>query len=102
MAVGQEYFHLVLIGNTRKSPTDNAAGSVSDVIRPMLLMATEIGWPVCLEATSLRSRDIYAHLGFETVRELKLGVGHADESGRPVTGGNGVSVWLMIYRPTRD
>jgi len=39
------------------------------------------GKPIYLESTTSRSRDIYAHLGFEVDKEHRFGVGSVDEMG---------------------
>jgi len=39
------------------------------------------GKPIYLESTTPRSRDIYAHLGFEVGKEHRFGVGSVDEMG---------------------
>jgi len=39
------------------------------------------GKPIYLESTTPRSRDIYAHLGFEVDKEHRFGVGSIDEMG---------------------
>ncbi|KAH4103817.1 hypothetical protein HBH70_097180 [Parastagonospora nodorum] len=94
----KKLLHLALIANDKESvPSDGRKVGASDVIRPMLEMATSRGWPVVLEATSPRSRDIYARLGFKDVGELKLGVGRINSKGRRQEGGEGVSQWAMVY-----
>lgn len=94
----RKVLHLVLIANDKASvPSDGRQASVGNVIRPMLQMASLHGWPVVLEATSPRSRDIYAHLGFTVAEELILGAGRLDRDARRIKGGSGISVWAMVY-----
>lgn len=94
----KKLLHLALIANDKESvPSDGRKAGASDVIRPMLEMATSRGWPVVLEATSPRSRDIYARLGFKVAGELKLGAGRINSKGRREEGGEGVSQWAMVY-----
>lgn len=55
--------------------------------------------PVWLEATTEKSRNIYAALGFAIVVEFRVGIGRVDESGKPCKGGEGVRFWAMVYEP---
>lgn len=90
--------HLVLLANDRSHPSAIMPAKVSDLIRPVLEMAKEKGWPVVLESTSPRSRDVYAHLGFETLEEITVGRGKVDGDGRGKDGGEGVLLWAMMKR----
>ncbi|KAI0272705.1 hypothetical protein BC834DRAFT_858044 [Gloeopeniophorella convolvens] len=55
------------------------------------------GAAVHLEATTPKSRDIYAHLGFEIGKEQRFGVGSVDEMGVVARGEAAVGwpVWVM-------
>ena len=55
--------------------------------------------PIWLEATTMRSRDVYLKLGFKVVEEMVLGKGEAGADGRAKKGGEGVKIWAMIWRP---
>lgn len=59
-------------------------------------MAQEKGWPVVLEATSARSRDVYRHLGFDVLEEVTVGKGRVDAEGRGKEGGEGCVLWVMM------
>jgi len=59
-------------------------------------MAREKGWPVVLESTSPRSRDVYTHLGFQMLEEIVVGKGKVDGEGRGREGGEGVKLWAMM------
>jgi hypothetical protein len=59
-------------------------------------MAKGKGWPVVLESTSPRSRDVYAHLGFDMLEEITVGKGKVDAEGRGKEGGEGVVLWAMM------
>jgi hypothetical protein len=94
----RKVLHLVLIANDKASgSSDGRKASAGDVIRPMLEIATSHGWPVVLEATSPRSRDIYAHLGFKIAEEITLGAGRIDGLAHRLEGGSGISVWAMVF-----
>jgi hypothetical protein len=88
--------HLVLVANDRSHPSATTPAKVSDLIRPVLDMAKEKGWPVVLESTSPRSRDVYAHLGFQILEEITVGKGKVDGEGRGKDGGEGVLLWAMM------
>jgi hypothetical protein len=102
LSASQKVLHLVLVGNDRsqypQSPSSSSSSPVSikTLIRPVLALANKSGWPVCLEATSPRSRDVYAHLGFEVLEEMVLGRGKVDADGRGKDGGEGIKIWAMV------
>ncbi|KAH9993719.1 hypothetical protein BJV74DRAFT_884319 [Russula compacta] len=60
-------------------PTCEGKGYCSLLVRDGLKRAA--GKPVHLEATTPRSRDVYAHFGFELNEERRFGVGSVDEMG---------------------
>jgi hypothetical protein len=66
------------------------------VVKPVLEMAEQRGWPVCLEATSPRSRDVYKYWGFKDLGEVKVGKGVVNGQGLKAGGGEGVSLWVMV------
>jgi hypothetical protein len=55
--------------------------------------------PIWLEATTERSRKLYLSLGFEDVEEVTIGVGEAAADGSMEIGGQGVTLWAMIWWP---
>jgi hypothetical protein len=93
----RQVLHLLLIANDRKAAAEGKDVSIRELVKPMLAMAKEKGWVVALEATSARARDVYQHLGFEVLEEVKVGVGEVDVDGRRVEGGRGVSMWAMVF-----
>ncbi|KAI0305919.1 hypothetical protein B0F90DRAFT_1694508 [Multifurca ochricompacta] len=54
------------------------------------------GGPVYLEATTPRSRDIYAHLGFELNKVHRFGVESVDEMGIVTKGEAAVGVPIFV------
>jgi hypothetical protein len=96
LAAPQSILHLVLVANDRSQPA-SAPANVSHLIRPVLAMAKEKGWPVVLEATSPRSRDVYAYLGFEVLEEMRVGKGKVDAEGWGCADGEGVLIWAMMF-----
>ncbi|KAM7190199.1 hypothetical protein V8F20_009821 [Naviculisporaceae sp. PSN 640] len=55
--------------------------------------------PLWLEASTEMSRDIYKRYGFKLVGEVTVGKGKVGKHGLPKQGGEGVTVWGMIWRP---
>lgn len=94
----RQVLHLLLVANDRASiPGDGPKPSIGAVVKPMLAMAKERGWLACLEATSAGARDVYKHYGFDVIEEIKVGKGEVDSRGHKVEGGEGVSMWAMVY-----
>ena len=91
--------HLALLGNDRSHPSNDTSrnAKVSEVLRPVLAMAREHGWPVVLESTTPKSRDVYLHLGFKNLSEIHVGKGKIDKEGRVKEGGEGMALWVMMY-----
>ena len=83
----------------RWSGIDKAVGLVRALITPYLEKAKEEGVPAWLEATTPHSRDVYAHLGFREVEQIKIGEGKADRTGNAVAGGEGITIYCMIAEP---
>jgi len=75
-------------------PTCEGKGYASMLLRDGFKRAS--GKPVHLEATSPRSRDIYAHMGFELNRELRFGVGSANDMGIAAKGEAAVGLPIFI------
>jgi len=59
------------------------------------------GVPLWLEATTEYSWRLYQKLGFETIDVITLGKGRADAEGSQQKGGEGVSVWTMVWWPPK-
>lgn len=74
-------------------------GLVRAAMEPYLQKASEEGLPVWIEATTEHSRDVYAHLGFQLIDEVKIGAGKADRDGNARFGGEGATVYCMIAEP---
>jgi len=75
-------------------PTCEGKGYCSLLMRDGLQRAT--GKPVSLEASTPRSRDIYAHFGFELNKEHRFGVGSVDEMGVVAKGETAVGLPMFI------
>jgi hypothetical protein len=74
-------------------------GLVRALITPYLQKASEEGVPAWLEATTVWSRDVYAHLGFKEVEQIHIGKGKVDITGNLKEGGEGITIYFMIVEP---
>ncbi|KAF2478557.1 hypothetical protein BDY17DRAFT_328097 [Neohortaea acidophila] len=90
------YHYLFFIGT---DPAARGQGLASRLIKEYQQKAAAEGLPIWLEATTPRSRDVYAKVGFEETTMMKLGEGTHAASGVPETGGPGVCIWPMIWLP---
>lgn len=92
----KRYHYLWFIGTDVQA---RGRGLASHLIRKKQDEVRGDGLPIWLEATTARSRDVYAKSGFRTVGEVGLGRGTHASSGEPQRGGDGVTVYAMIWRP---
>lgn len=91
---GIPYWHLTLVA---KNVNSNTKGSVSKVMKPILEDAKERGIPAALECIDERARQIYEHYGFKTYEIIKIGEGSVNSLGEEQEGGEGLTLWYMIY-----
>jgi hypothetical protein len=86
---------------TRSRLTRNPAysGLIRALIDPFLQKAADQGVPAWLEATNKHSRDVYEHLGFREVDQIRIGAGQADQTGNLIAGGEGITIFCMIAEP---
>jgi len=75
-------------------PTCEGKGYASMLLRDGFKRAS--GKPVHVESSTPRSRDIYAHMGFELNRELRFGVGSANDMGIAAKGEAAVGLPVFI------
>lgn len=92
----KRFHYLWFIGTAEEA---RGRGLASRLIALRQEVARADGLPVWLEATTVKSREVYAKCGFRAVGEIKLGVGTHASTGLPEKGGGGLSVWAMIWRP---
>lgn len=59
-------------------------------------------FPIWLEATTEKSMQLYARLGFEHVDSWILGRRQVDMDGEQRKGGEGVTIWGMVWWPQRE
>lgn len=85
-------------GVTRKhTPVTNGRGGVvRALVDHYLNKARADGIPIWLEAISEHGRQVYEHLSFRTVEEMRLGVGKVSSKGEPDERGEGMIVYGML------
>lgn len=91
--------HIYLLGRDTASDSSRTRGNANahELLLRIIGFATTRGWPLYLEATSPRSRDLFKRVGFKTVREIKVGIGQVDGEGLSSDGGEGVSLWVETF-----
>ncbi|EME80326.1 uncharacterized protein MYCFIDRAFT_198585 [Pseudocercospora fijiensis CIRAD86] len=95
----REFWYLFFVG-TRKA--DRGKGLASEMIRRWQ-RREEVGgnFPIWLEATTERSRDLYKRLGFRELEVLVMGKGTHGRDGAVEKGGEGVRLWAMVWMPEK-
>jgi GNAT superfamily N-acetyltransferase len=92
----KEFYYLWFIATDRPA---RGQGLAAKVVTKWQEKAASEGQAVWLEATTAKSRDVYARCGFKAVGEISLGKGTHAASGAYEKGGPGVTVWAMLWRP---
>ncbi|KAL1979667.1 hypothetical protein VTN96DRAFT_5394 [Rasamsonia emersonii] len=90
---GRKHWYLNLLG---RHPERSERGVVRALIDPYLERARAQGVPVWLECMSEHGRQVYEHLSFRTVAEVRLGVGKVNASGEPDEKGEGLTLYAMM------
>ncbi|CAA7262176.1 unnamed protein product [Cyclocybe aegerita] len=82
-------------------PDYQGRGLMSKLMRDAFADAPEATF--CLEASTAKSRDLYAHLGFENPLPIQMGVGSSNSSGLCATGkdATGVEAYAMGRWPSK-
>jgi len=77
-------------------------GMMSKLVRDAFAHSPESTFT--LEATTPKSRDQYAHMGFELPTPIKLGKGRADRRGVAASGSDasGLEIWAMAKWPAGE
>lgn len=96
LSKGENYYYVFFLG-TRQDAQGQGLGS--ELMRHQQDAVRESGLPIWLEATTARSRDLYARLGFQVVDEILLGKGEVGADGLSEKGGAGVPIWGMVWWP---
>ncbi|KXX74865.1 putative increased recombination centers protein 11 [Madurella mycetomatis] len=92
----KKHWYLFIMGT---SLSRRRQGLASELLVYAQNQARNDGRPIWLEATTGVSRDLYLKHGFTTVSEVILGKGKVGSDGLPRKGGEGVTIWLMFWRP---
>jgi GNAT superfamily N-acetyltransferase len=83
------HHYLQIIGTDSSARGQGLASSIIEEFKPV---AVQDGLPVWLEATTVKSMQTYSTLGFETVKELRIGAGTHEEDGAKKKDGPGFPV----------
>lgn len=73
----------------------------SRIVRHYQDVARKEGVTIWMEAATEYCRTLYERLGFETLEELRVGVGRADKGGNACVDGEGFRIWGMVWRPEK-
>ncbi|KAI5925681.1 hypothetical protein F4810DRAFT_26595 [Camillea tinctor] len=90
------FWYLFLVGTAPERQRQGLAGALIDRMKDL---ARRDGRPIWLEASTARSRRVYAKHGFADVDEVVVGRGRVDADGKAKEGGEGVTIWGMVWRP---
>lgn len=71
-------------------------GAVRALFEPYFQKARQEGIPLWLEAISEHSRLVYEHLSFQTVAQVRVGVGKVNGRGEFDENGEGLVIYGMI------
>lgn len=93
--VMKPYYELKFLARNPEVP--RVEGAISAVVRPFLERARNEGVPVWLEAADPAAVTVYEHFGFRVVERITTGVGKVSGDGWPQDGGEGASVWGMLF-----
>ncbi|KAF7514604.1 hypothetical protein G7054_g15169 [Neopestalotiopsis clavispora] len=95
------YHFLIFMGTSLDHRRQGLAGKLLQDMQARI-QAGKQPRPIWLEATTAASRDLYAKHGFEIVEEINLGKGDVNAKGRAEPGGEGVTIWGMVWRPLEE
>lgn len=106
---GRDYWYLNLIGRHPERTEPGGclildswharltwSGVVRALVDPYFKKAREQGVPLYLEAITEHARDVYAHMGFRTIAEVRLGVGRTNSRGELDENGEGIILYGMM------
>ncbi|KAF2995169.1 hypothetical protein E8E14_002435 [Neopestalotiopsis sp. 37M] len=74
-------------------------GLATSVFFHMLERSRSDGLPICFEAATERTRDMYLKHGGKVMGECVIGKGKVGADGMPNKSGEGFVIWPMIWRP---
>ncbi|KAL4867048.1 hypothetical protein BDV12DRAFT_124145 [Aspergillus spectabilis] len=92
----QQHYYVFAIGTEYEF---QGRGFAKALMQSLQDEAWRLEVPIWLEATTERSRKLYLSLGFEDVEEVTIGVGKAAADGTMEIGGQGITLWAMVWWP---
>ncbi|KAI0127048.1 hypothetical protein BJ170DRAFT_427047 [Xylariales sp. AK1849] len=93
------FWYVAIMGTATDRRRQGLAGKL---IQDIQQRARQDGRPVWLEATTPESYKTYAKHGFGEVEEMVLGKGKVGPNGRAKSGGEGITIWGMVWRPEKE
>lgn len=93
---GEKYYYIFFLGTGEEA---RGKGYCSRIVRGYQEVAAKEGLPIWIEAGTEYCMRLYERLGFVHVEELILGKGKCDKDGKLKAGGEGLTIWGMIWRP---
>lgn len=92
------FWYLVIMATSSDRRRQGLAGRL---MRDIQMRAQADNHPIWLEATTWESKALYLKHGFQTIEEINMGKGVVDSNGRAKTGGEGITIWGMLWRPEK-
>jgi ribosomal protein S18 acetylase RimI-like enzyme len=96
---GEKYYYVFFLGTLESA---RGKGMCSRIAKHYQDVARKEGVTIWMEAATEYCRKLYERLGFETLEEVRVGVGKADKGGNACVGGEGFPIWAMVWRPETD
>lgn len=90
------YFYIYFVATLEEG---RGKGLASRIIQDVLEVARARRVPVWIEATTEKSKSVYARQGFKSLGTIILGKGTAGADGMPKKGGEGVNWYPMLWEP---
>jgi len=92
----EKYYYIFFLGTSKEA---RGKGHCSKIVREYQEVARNENLPIWIEAGTEYCMRLYERLGFVQVDELLMGKGKCDKDGKMKVGGEGVTIWGMIWRP---
>ncbi|KAI0169632.1 hypothetical protein GGR52DRAFT_550813 [Hypoxylon sp. FL1284] len=92
----KRHWYIFFMGTAADRRKQGLAGRLLEHVQDR---ARADGCPVWLEATTSYSRDLYLKHGFELVSDIVMGAGKVGPDGEPKKGGEGITIYAMVWRP---
>ncbi|KAK3312204.1 hypothetical protein B0H66DRAFT_570237 [Apodospora peruviana] len=91
----KKHWYVFIMGTV---PEKQRQGLGGEMLLYMQERARSDGRALWLEATTPSSRELYLRYGFKDVGEVVLGKGKVGKDGKTEKGGEGITMWSMVWR----